>query len=186
MGYYPFYLIHQETRRFSWSPGGLKKMVVPHEEKIPLFLGILDTGIPQHFGVVSIGKEDELVIFKSMCSLPLVVCWQLCALSSYVDSYQKTKKISSQQTLPIILSFFKITACFPRFPAFILVVCMLLADMASSSQSLSKNSPFLKLSKDCSCCVHFSSRHGQLFLVSFKSKSISQAFQSLSMLFGCC
>ena len=161
-------------------------MVVPHEEKIPLFLGILDTGIPQHFGVVSIGKEDELVIFKSMCSLPLVVCWQLCALSSYVDSYQKTKKISSQQTLPIILSFFKIIACFPRFPAFILVVCMLLADMASSSQSLSKNSPFLKLSKDCSCCVHFSSRHGQLFLVSFKSKFISQAFQSLSMLFGCC
>ena len=80
VGYYPFYLIHQETRRFSWSPGGLKKMVVPHEEKIPLFLGILDTGIPQHVSVVSIGKEDlrtchlQIHVFIAMSSVVAIVC----------------------------------------------------------------------------------------------------------------
>ena len=28
------FLSHQETKRISWSPGGLKKSVVPHQEKI--------------------------------------------------------------------------------------------------------------------------------------------------------
>ena len=34
------FLIHQETRRFSWSPGGFKN-IVPHQEKISLSPGEL-------------------------------------------------------------------------------------------------------------------------------------------------
>ena len=40
VGYHTFFLIHQETRRFSWSPGGFKN-IVPHQEKISLSPGEL-------------------------------------------------------------------------------------------------------------------------------------------------
>ena len=37
----PGELIHQETKRISWSPSGLKKGMVPHKEKISLSPGEL-------------------------------------------------------------------------------------------------------------------------------------------------
>ena len=91
------------------------------------------------------------------------------------------------QTWPFssFLSFLQITAHFPSFPKFIVVVYMLLADMVIYSQFPSNHSPFFKLSKVYSCCVHAASRHGQLFSVSFKSQLIFQAFQSLIPLCDC-